>query len=99
LTLLVVKLIDVFNYKTVNSSSRIGYEINPNVTTKMSPNDTNSPFLIAIEITVESSSMTMAELRRVVYGWTVNSSMTYTYLQHCTPEHWAAAPGMFDKVL
>lgn len=43
--------------------------------------------------------MSMTELRRVVYGWSYNVSGKYTYLQHCTPEHWAAAPGFYDAVV
>ena len=91
LALIIYKLLAVFSFSTVYSSTSIQYEIDESKKTYIGPSDTNSPFLLAIEAVIVRSNQNKSELQGNVVAWSFNSSQQYTILEHCTRDHWAAA--------
>ena len=91
LALIIFKLISVFGYATVYSTTNIQYNIDPNEKTVIGPSDRNSPFLVAIEAVIQHTTLNESRLDKDLAAWSFNATRHYTFLETCTRSHWAAA--------
>lgn len=62
--------------------------------------DTNSPFLIAIEVVQTTNTLNETAFKNNTVAWSINASNIYTLLEPCTERHWQAAPpGSYEELL